>query len=74
METPVKKILIVEDDTAHYELIQRSFERRSDEFVLKRASNLYDANKLLISFRPDLIISDWKLPDGNGTSLIQKDK
>lgn len=74
METPVKKILIVEDDTAHYELIQRSFERRSDEFVLKRASNLYDANKLLISFKPDLIISDWKLPDGNGTSLIQKDK
>jgi PAS domain S-box-containing protein len=74
MEKTVKKILIVEDETSHYELIQRSFERRVNEFSLKRAANLSQANELLVSFQPDLIISDWKLPDGNGTSLIQKDK
>ncbi|KUO61059.1 hypothetical protein APF79_12965 [bacterium BRH_c32] len=67
------KILVVEDELAHFELIERGFEKRKNEFVLRRAINLEEAHKAIIEFQPNLIISDWKLPDGNGTDLIIKD-
>lgn len=70
---PANKILVVEDELAHYELIERGFEKRKDEFILRRAINLEDALKAISEFKPNLIISDWKLPDGNGTDLIIKD-
>ncbi len=69
----IKRILIVEDEIAHFELIERGFERRQSEFALKRAVNISEALIQINLFKPDLIISDWKLPDGNGTELILKD-
>jgi len=35
--------------------------------------NISEALVQITLFKPDLIISDWKLPDGNGTELIFKD-
>ncbi|MFA7289761.1 MAG: response regulator [Melioribacteraceae bacterium] len=67
------KILVVEDELAHFELIERGFEKRKDEFLLRRAVNLEEALVAISEFKPNLIISDWKLPDGNGTDLIIKD-
>lgn len=69
-----KRILIVEDDISHYELIERGFEKQYYNFKIKRAANLTEALGLLKEFEPDLIISDWKLPDGNGTDLIFRDQ
>lgn len=69
----IKRILIVEDEIAHFELIERGFERRQSEFTLKRAVNISEALIQINLFNPHLIISDWKLPDGNGTELILKD-
>lgn len=74
MENSVKSILIVEDETAHFELIERSFEKRLKDYKLQRASMLSQANEFLTTSTPDLIISDWKLPDGDGISLIRRDK
>lgn len=69
-----KKILIVEDDISHFELIERGFEKQYYNFKIKRAASLSEAVGLINEFNPDLIISDWKLPDGNGTDLIIRDQ
>lgn len=66
-------ILIVEDDDMHFELIERGFENNL-EFSIVRAENLAQARRQIDIFRPDLVIVDWKLPDGVGSELIEKDE
>ncbi len=68
-----KKILIVEDEDGHYELIRRGFERVAESFQIERAASLREARERVGSGHPDLIITDWKLPDGDGIELIEKD-
>ncbi|MFZ6027149.1 MAG: PAS domain S-box protein [Chloroflexota bacterium] len=65
-------ILLVEDEEAHAELIERSFEYRGDAAVLHIASSLADARRLLreLPAPPALIIADWRLPDGDGLELL----
>lgn len=62
-------ILLVEDNPAHAELIKRSFERFPN-FDLHVVPGLKGARVYLYSKTPDLIIVDFRLPDGNGTDLI----
>ena len=63
-------ILLIEDDLAHAELIQRAFEDRGDEAKLTIAHSLSEARKFLEEFQPDLIIADWRLPDGDSSELL----
>jgi PAS domain S-box-containing protein len=72
MDNPVH-ILLVEDDPAHAELIQRAFEDRGGESKLTIASTLAEARAHLRNFRPTLIIADWRLPDGESSELLPED-
>jgi PAS domain S-box-containing protein/putative nucleotidyltransferase with HDIG domain len=63
-------ILLIEDDPAHAELIQRSFEDRGDESKLSIAHTLAEAREYLKNFEPTLIIADWRLPDGDSSELL----
>jgi PAS domain S-box-containing protein/putative nucleotidyltransferase with HDIG domain len=65
-------ILLVEDDEAHAELIQRSFEYRGDAVILHIAPSLSEARSLLnqLPHPPALIIADWRLPDGDSLDLL----
>ncbi len=65
-------ILLIEDDPAHAELIQRAFEERRDGAHLTIANTLSDARAHLNSFRPTLIIADWRLPDGDSKTVLQE--
>lgn len=67
-------ILLVEDEEAHVELIRRSFEEHPTPFDLIVARNLREAYRLLADFPPDLVITDWLLPDGDGIELLPADK
>ena len=67
-------ILLIEDDPAHAELIQRAFEDRGDKSDLTIAHTLAEARQHLGRFRPTLIIADWRLPDGDSSELLQKDE
>lgn len=67
------RILIVEDDESHAELILRSFSRDSEKFDVSHVFNIADARRYLAEKTPDIIITDWKLSDGEGISLIEKD-
>jgi PAS domain S-box-containing protein len=63
-------ILLIEDDPAHAELIQRAFEDRGDGARLSIANTLEEASAQLQRSIPTLIIADWRLPDGDSTMLL----
>ena len=63
-------ILLIEDDAAHAELIQRAFEDRGGESTLIIANTLEEARTQLKNFTPTLIIADWRLPDGESSELL----
>ena len=70
MTTDIITILLIEDEPAHAELVRRAFQPRSDRFNLITVSTMSDAVAMIESQRPDLIITDWALPDGDGRQLL----
>jgi len=64
------RILLIEDDPAHAELIQRAFEDRGGEASLDIVNTLEEARQHIKSFGPTLIIADWRLPDGDSRELL----
>lgn len=70
VKNKIWKILLIEDELSHVELIRRSF-RGHPQFELFVAQTLNQAFQQLDEKQPDLIIADFKLPDGKGTDLIK---
>lgn len=70
-EKPIH-VLLVEDEPAHAELVQRAFEASSRNFQFSVAESLAQARTYLEDTRepPALIIADWLLPDGKGMDLL----
>jgi len=66
-------ILLIEDDPAHAELIQRAFEDRGDESRLTIAHTLEEARNCINTSKPTLIIADWRLPDGDSSELLSEE-
>lgn len=71
MDMSVAKILLVEDEPAHAELIWRAFEAHQEFFQLVIADSIRDAREQVKNNSFSLIITDWRLPDGEGTELIE---
>jgi PAS domain S-box-containing protein len=72
MSDDAVQILLIEDDAAHAELIERAFELHTDRARLNFVRSLAEARAYLerqIS-PPDLIIADWRLPDGESLELL----
>src|SRR5215216_7926422 len=65
-------ILLIEDDPAHAELVQRAFEERGNGAHLTIAFTLTEARKYLKNSQPTLIIADWRLPDGDSNTLLEE--
>jgi PAS domain S-box-containing protein len=72
-----RRILLVEDEEAHARIIQRAFERYGERdgtsFELTVASSLAETVQPMKTRAFDLVITDWRLPDGEGFDLL-KDK
>jgi PAS domain S-box-containing protein len=64
------RVLLVEDEEAHAELVCRAFEAHGGHFVITVADSLKAARESLACFSPDLVITDLVLPDGEGTELL----
>jgi PAS domain S-box-containing protein len=65
------RILVVEDEEAHAELICRAFDEGSGKrYVVNVAHTLQEARDYLEKSKADLVITDLLLPDGKGTDLF----
>lgn len=63
-------ILIVEDDENHAELMKESLQDAEEEYRLEVVETLRDARTLIELQAPDLVLTDYRLPDGNGSELV----
>ncbi len=68
------KILIVDDEETHVELLQRAFDSHRAAFSLASCSTLDTARDYLKNNIPDIILCDWLLPDGKGIELLPVNK
>lgn len=64
-----KKILIVEDDTAFGLMLQKWFQRNDYDAVL--CTKVRDAQNTLANQQIHLVLTDLRLPDGDGILLLQ---
>ncbi len=67
---PEYTVLLIEDEDAHRELIQRAFEESPQKFRLLSCETILEAKKLLDDKKPDIVLSDMFLVDGKATSLL----
>jgi len=66
-------ILLVEDEPAHAELVRRAFSSERSGSRLSVAATLEEARSLLDAPDDaiDLVIADWRLPDGDALDLLR---
>ena len=66
----VPLILVVEDDNSHTHLIKRSFEDAPEKYRLECVVSLGAARTAIERQIPDLVLTDYLLPDGEGSELL----
>ena len=74
MDSEPIQVLLVEDDEAHIELIERAFEVCARPARLAVARSLGEARAWLEQATPDVAILDSLLPDGPGRQLLSADR
>ena len=62
-----KRILLVEDERPIHELLTHAL--RAEGYVVDVATTIADAWRELDARPYDLVIADWRLPDGDGTVI-----
>ena len=67
---PEIRILIVEDLLSDAELIQREIKLAGIEFISLVVDNKKDYENALKNFKPDIILSDYMLPEFNGMKAL----
>jgi DNA-binding NarL/FixJ family response regulator len=63
-------VYLIEDDELTALHVQAAFARAGDLLCLGRAANLAAAHRELPRLRPQVVVTDIGLPDGEGTELI----
>ncbi|MFN3445601.1 MAG: response regulator transcription factor, partial [Bacteroidia bacterium] len=64
-----KKILVVEDDVSFANILQGFLTKK--QYVVEVAYSYKRAGELWASFDFDMVISDYRLPDGTGLEFMQ---
>ncbi|MEZ4773397.1 MAG: ATP-binding protein [Bacteroidia bacterium] len=65
-----KKILLVEDNPDHIELIRRAFQKWEHSVEFYIAHNISEVTENMYHQNSDIAIIDWLLPDGTGKDLL----
>ena len=69
----VIKVLVVEDNEAHADLIRAAFEDDGRGFDVFFAACLKEARGQISKRPPDIVVTDINLPDGKGSELVASD-
>ncbi len=65
-----RKLLIVEDEVAIRDMLRGALQMAG--FHCAEAGDIHKAHVMVLDEKPDLILLDWMLPDGNGLELIRR--
>lgn len=65
------RILILEDVASDAELIQRELQKANIHFTSKRVETRDAFGKALIEFQPDIVLSDYNLPQFSGLEALR---
>lgn len=66
----MKKILLLEDDLTYSKIIKKFLEK--NQYQVTTATKLVDAYSLMERESPELIITDYRLPDGTGMEILER--
>ncbi|MBX3248081.1 MAG: response regulator [Myxococcales bacterium] len=64
------RLLVVEDDEAHVELLRRAWESAAHPVTFDVVRTRAEASERLANGAPDVILTDFILPDGSGLDLL----
>lgn len=65
------KILIVDDSTAMQSIIRRGIEQLAyDDINFEKANDGDEALTVIQQWKPDLVVSDWHMPNMNGIDML----
>src|SRR5690554_7994819 len=66
----MKKILLIEDDLTYSKIIKKFLEK--NQYIVLTSTKLVDAYSLMERESPELIITDYRLPDGTGMEILER--
>ncbi|MBN1762733.1 MAG: response regulator [Methanomicrobia archaeon] len=73
VQTRKRRVLLIEDDESHAELIRRTFEDSSSVWDIHRVPCISDALQWMAENKmPYLVIADYLLPDGTALDLTKR--
>ena len=66
------KVLIVDDSRVMRQIVQRTLRQAGyTDLELMEAANGLEAYQLAVQHGPDLVLSDWNMPEMNGIDLLR---
>lgn len=66
------KVLIVDDSPATLEIVRRGLERfQYRRLLVRKAQSAKEALKVIGSWHPDIVLTDWHMPDISGLALVK---
>ncbi len=69
--TSVLKILLLEDNSTDAELVNYELKKANLDYLLKISDNKESFTKELSQFKPDIVLSDYNLPNFNGLEALE---
>ncbi|MFA7691663.1 MAG: response regulator [Candidatus Hydrogenedentes bacterium] len=74
LDDPGVRVLIVDDEKAVISVIRRFLEKEKTAFHIESATDGFDAGRLIVSFQPDIVFLDLRLPNINGFEVCRRIK